>query len=248
MEFFEYLNDPIKCYFEEKASALFTRKDIVQLFSKKGPEDPKSISEQNITVSEESKENDDKFKLDNKKLLPESIQTISATGKFLDDYTRNKVNKQIDCHFMLKHDNEISKEQENIKQKIPDTLSSLEGVHDSLTDCLSQQKLNIENRIHSRRKSAFKMKSMSKISTAGTNAFHSKLFSETNFSFALGNIREGVMSAKLSAIADESLCLKGLNEEPQFSSDRKTATPNFVFPEDQSDGAFFDQVQITDHF
>ena len=173
IEYFEYAKDPIKLYFQEKASNLFLRKEIVALFLEedKSPTDPQPkvqmLSNSFLNFSEIREVNERTSRHDLGSIRLESKVFVATpkgkqNGETMESYDKAQLAKKVDMVMMVK----VKDEMNNKETKVDTTASKLMNFekNDSLiASSLESQTSAVNNRLAKRKANSMLKGGMSRI-------------------------------------------------------------------------------------
>lgn len=147
VEYLESLGDPLKCYFEEKAAALFLRPEVLQVFlaadnqAKDHLSPTPFLSDLNLAISEEEDGLQPAVPDRPRHFSLGLLDTQAPTEEeLLKRYNSSKITRQIDCNYMMRVNDELRREGPTM---VHDTLAlrlqQLDRLEDAVCEALERQ-------------------------------------------------------------------------------------------------------------
>lgn len=161
MEYFESTADPLKCYFEEKAAALFLRPEVLQVFlaADNRERDPTACTTHFLS-DHVFRSSDDEADLPplsgaSPRARLHSLDRQESIGQteeeLLRRYNSSKMTKQIQCNYMMRVNDELQREPGSLHETLAARLlqfdlheetigASLEGQQEKVLERLAERK------------------------------------------------------------------------------------------------------------
>jgi len=166
IEYFEYVRDPIKFYFQEKAANLFLKKEVVKVFieednkSKNPKKEPIQVLTNSFLNFSELRDGSDPYvqkelSLPNGKNSVFSKKEVTAPQLsetvIMENYNKDQMTKRMDMIMMVKVNDEMIQKETDPTKQISNRLVNFEKNDSLISSNLESQTSAVNNRLAQRK-------------------------------------------------------------------------------------------------
>ena len=151
VEYFEYVSDPMKLYFQEKIEALFYKKPVMKALLEQDnlANAPKKKIE---LLSDNFLKFSDINDLDSSAINRSSVRTIDQKPLKIDQHRDSKAKKTVDILFMYKVNDQLNKTPQEEDIKVSKRLTDFKNNDVTVRQSLDFQETLVSNKLKERRK------------------------------------------------------------------------------------------------